>query len=61
MGLLRWVGVSPVWCDLENREVIPWAWQEVKGDGMSINDAGVTVGPAGREWMWLQWGGVAPP
>jgi hypothetical protein len=34
--------------------VLPWAWQEVKGEGMSINEAvyaGViesTVGPDGR-------------
>jgi hypothetical protein len=58
---------------LENRQVNPWAWQEVKGESMSINDAvyaGViestyTVEPDGRqrwckEWMWHQWGGVAP-
>jgi hypothetical protein len=38
----------------EHRQVLPWAWQVVKGEGMSVNEAvytGViesTVGPDGR-------------
>jgi hypothetical protein len=39
----------------EPRQVLPWVWQEVKGEGMSANEAvytGViesTVGPDGRQ------------
>jgi hypothetical protein len=38
----------------ENRQVILWAWQEVKREGMSINDAvyagviEIIIGPNGR-------------